>query len=39
MDSLTFGQKKLLEIIRAILTHPKVILVDEPAAGLEQQGD
>ena len=35
MDSLTFGQKKLLEIIRAILTHPKVILVDEPAAEIE----
>lgn len=37
MDSLTFGQKKLLEIIRAILTHPKVILVDEPAAGLNNR--
>lgn len=34
ISSLTFGQRKLLEIIRAILTNPKVILVDEPAAGL-----
>ncbi|MEG0751579.1 MAG: ABC transporter ATP-binding protein [Oscillospiraceae bacterium] len=34
VTSLTFGQRKLLEIIRAILTNPKVILVDEPAAGL-----
>lgn len=32
--SLPYGQLKRLEIIRSILTHPKVILVDEPAAGL-----
>lgn len=37
MTSLTFGQKKLLEIIRAILTSPKAILVDEPAAGLNNK--
>ena len=36
MSSLTFGQKKLLEIIRSILTKPKVILVDEPVAGLNR---
>lgn len=34
ITSLTFGQRKLLEIIRSILTNPKLILVDEPAAGL-----
>ena len=34
ISSLTFGQRKMLEIIRAILTDPRIILVDEPAAGL-----
>ena len=32
--SLPYGQRKLLEIVRTMLSHPKVILVDEPAAGL-----
>lgn len=34
ISSLTYGQMKVLEIVRALLTHPKVMLVDEPAAGL-----
>lgn len=40
ISSLTFGQRKLLEIVRTMLSHPKVMLIDEPAAGLngaEQQ--
>ena len=40
ISSLPYGQQKLLEIIRAMLAHPSVMLVDEPAAGLngfEQQ--
>ncbi len=34
IGSLPFGQLKLLEIVRAMLAKPKVLLVDEPAAGL-----
>ena len=40
ISSLPYGQQKLLEIVRAMLAHPSVMLVDEPAAGLngyEQQ--
>ena len=34
IESLPYGQQKRLEIIRSLLTHPKIMLVDEPAAGL-----
>ena len=34
INVLTYGQQKLLEIVRSLLAHPKVMLVDEPAAGL-----
>lgn len=37
ITSLTYGQQKLLEIVRSLLAHPKLILVDEPAAGLNDK--
>lgn len=37
INSLPYGQRKMLEIVRALLTHPKIILVDEPAAGLNSK--
>jgi len=34
--SLTFGQQRLLGIARAIASNPKILLLDEPSAGLNQ---
>ncbi len=35
-DSLPYGQQKLLELARALATEPKVLLLDEPAAGMNR---
>lgn len=37
IEKLAYGQQKLLEIVRAILCEPCVILLDEPAAGLNHK--
>lgn len=33
-DSLSYGEKKRLEIARALALRPKILLLDEPAAGM-----
>lgn len=32
--SLSYGEQRLLEIIRALASNPKLLLLDEPAAGM-----
>lgn len=35
--SLPYGKQRRLEIVRALATHPSVLLLDEPAAGMNPQ--
>lgn len=37
ISSLTYGQLKMLEIVRSLLSHPKLMLIDEPGAGLNNK--
>lgn len=37
VDSLPFGQQRLLAVARAIAANPHVLMLDEPAAGLRAQ--
>jgi branched-chain amino acid transport system ATP-binding protein len=36
-DQLPYGQQRLLEVARAMAAKPRIILLDEPAAGLNTQ--
>lgn len=35
--NLAYGQQRLLEIARAMATNPKILLLDEPVAGMNEQ--
>ena len=37
MSKLSYGQQKLLEVVRVLLSHPDILLLDEPAAGLNNR--
>ncbi|MDY3249381.1 MAG: ABC transporter ATP-binding protein [Candidatus Choladocola sp.] len=37
MSKLAYGQQKLLEVVRVLLSQPDVLLLDEPAAGLNNR--
>jgi branched-chain amino acid transport system ATP-binding protein len=36
-DKLPYGQQRLLEVARAMAANPRILLLDEPAAGLNTQ--
>jgi branched-chain amino acid transport system ATP-binding protein len=38
VNALPFGQQRLLDIGRAIVSHPRLLLLDEPAAGMPYAG-
>lgn len=37
LSKMAYGQRKLLEVVRVLLSHPDILLLDEPAAGLNNR--
>ena len=37
MRNLPYGEQRRVEIVRALATRPKLLLLDEPAAGMNPQ--
>jgi branched-chain amino acid transport system ATP-binding protein len=38
VDELPFATRRLVEVARVLVSRPSIILLDEPAAGLDQEG-